>query len=113
MKKSLYRLKQAPANWVDTLTSWFEEIFFKQSSADPCTFIHKDKHSVIFFHVDELIVVGEVELSENLFLARFPNSSAHNPDTLLGMDLTMEHDHIKLSQEKIIKKGLELAGISE
>ncbi|KNZ60407.1 hypothetical protein VP01_15599g1, partial [Puccinia sorghi] len=43
----------------------------------------------------------------------FPNSSAHDPDTLLGMDLTYDSDHVTLSQKKLIEKGLELAGILE
>ncbi|KNZ62369.1 hypothetical protein VP01_127g7 [Puccinia sorghi] len=82
-------------------------------SADPCVYIHKDKHSVIFFHVDDLVVVGKVDDFEKQFLNRFPNSTAHDPDTLLGMELTMDDNQIKLSQEKLIKKGLDLAGISE
>ncbi|KNZ56696.1 hypothetical protein VP01_2340g4 [Puccinia sorghi] len=113
LKKSLYGIKQASANWFETFTSWFEQIFFKQLAADPCVFIHKDRHSIIFFHIDDLIVVGEVDQFEKLFLARFPNSSAHDPDTILGMDLTVDHEHIKFSQEKLIKKELELAGINE
>ncbi|KNZ63460.1 hypothetical protein VP01_1140g3, partial [Puccinia sorghi] len=47
------------------------------------------------------------------FLERFPNSSAHDPDTLLGMDLTYDSDHVTLSQKRLIEKGLELAGILE
>ncbi|KNZ47546.1 hypothetical protein VP01_6320g1 [Puccinia sorghi] len=71
---------------------------FGRITANPCVFIHKDKHSIIFFHVDDLIVVGEVNQFEELFLARFPNSSAHDPDTILGMDLTIDHEHIKLKE---------------
>ncbi|KAI7965997.1 hypothetical protein MJO29_001745 [Puccinia striiformis f. sp. tritici] len=113
LKKSLYGLKQAPMNWYKTLISWFAEINLRQSDADPCLFIHKDKNLFIFFHVDDLIVAGEVESFEKLFLERFPNSSAHNPDTLLGMELTYDKLCVKLSQRKLIEKGLELAGIQE
>ncbi|KNZ51420.1 hypothetical protein VP01_3962g1 [Puccinia sorghi] len=70
-------------------------------------------HSVIFFHVDDLVVVGKVDEFEKQFLIKFPNSAAHDPDTLLGMELLMDNNQIKLSQEKLIKKGLELAGIRE
>jgi hypothetical protein len=45
--------------------------------SDACLFIHKKKNSFIFFHVDDLIVVGQTERFEDLFLAHFPNSSAH------------------------------------
>lgn len=43
LKKSFYELKQAPKNWYNTLTPWFEEINFEQSTADTCLFIHKNK----------------------------------------------------------------------
>ena len=112
LKKSLYGLKQAPANWYETLTSWFEEVNFRQSTSDPCLFIHNDHHSYIFFHVDDLIVVGQVEVFEELFLNRFPESSAHDPDTLLGMDVKHTEDVITLSQEKLIDKGLALIGLT-
>ncbi|POW01580.1 hypothetical protein PSTT_12373 [Puccinia striiformis] len=113
LKKSLYGLKQAPANWYKTLTSWFIEINFHQSAADPCLFIHNNKDSFIFFHVDDLVVVGQVNSFEKLFLTRFPNSSAHDPDSLLGMELTYDNHSVQLSQKKLIEKGLELAGIQQ
>lgn len=111
LKKSLYGLKQAPKNWYDTLTGCFNQIDFFQSIADPCLFIHKNKMSFIFFHVDELIVIGDVKHFEKNFLQWFPDSSAHDPDTLLGMELTYNSDRVSLSQKKLIEKGLELAGI--
>lgn len=113
LKKSLYGLKQAPANWYDTLTGWFVDINFVQSTSDPCLFIHKDKTSFIFFHVDDLVVVGNVEAFETLFLNRFPNSTAHEPDTLLGMDVIKEQDKITLSQDKLIQKGIDLLGLQD
>ncbi|KNZ56357.1 hypothetical protein VP01_2422g1 [Puccinia sorghi] len=86
---------------------------FHQSTSDPCLFIHEDKHTHIFFHVDDLLVVGNVDAFEALFLNRFPNSTAHSPDTLLGMDVSMGTDHISLSQVKLINKGLEMLGMTE
>ncbi|KNZ60795.1 hypothetical protein VP01_149g4 [Puccinia sorghi] len=113
LKKSLYGLKQAPANWFETLTAWFKDINFVQSSSDPCLFIHQDGDLFIFFHVDDLVVAGKVEVFEELFLLRFPNSSAHEPDTLLGMELCQDSNSISLSQPKLIQKGLELLGMED
>ncbi|PLW25210.1 hypothetical protein PCASD_24627 [Puccinia coronata f. sp. avenae] len=113
LKKSLYVLKQALANWYDTLTGWFEDINFHQSTSGPCLFIHNDHTSIIFFHIDDLVVVGNVEAFEALFLNRFPNSTAHDPDTLLGMDVNIENNLIALSQEKLIDKGLDMLGLSD
>ncbi|KNZ53270.1 hypothetical protein VP01_3298g2 [Puccinia sorghi] len=92
LKKSLYRLKQAPANWFETLTSWLKDINYIQSASDRY----------------DLIVAGKVSAFEDLFKLRFPNSSAHDPDTLLGMELEQHPGLITLSQPKIIQKGLEL-----
>jgi hypothetical protein len=106
--KSLYGLKQAPKNWYETLTLWFEKIKYNPSVLDACRFIHEEKNSFIFFHVDDLIVVGKTDEFEKLFLDRFPNSSAHSPDTLLGMNLQITTDSIGLGQPALIKKGLEM-----
>ncbi|KNZ47578.1 hypothetical protein VP01_62g13 [Puccinia sorghi] len=38
---------------------------------------------------------------------------AHDPDTLLGMDVLIKKDQIKLHQQKLIKKGLELIGLKD
>ncbi|KNZ62093.1 hypothetical protein VP01_1314g6 [Puccinia sorghi] len=92
---------------------WEDIINFKQSTADPCLYIHQERHSYIFFHVDDLVVIGNVNKFEALFLKQFPNSSAHEPDTLLGMDLTYDEKSVSLSQKKLIKKGLEMAGMLE
>ncbi|KNZ54403.1 hypothetical protein VP01_2957g1 [Puccinia sorghi] len=73
----------------------------------------KDGDSFVFFHVDDLIVAGKVDVFEDLFLLRFPNSSAHDPDTLLGMELNQDANSVTLSQPKLIKKGLELLGMED
>jgi transposase InsO family protein len=111
--KSLYGLKQAPKNWFETLTGWFKEINYLPSLSDACLFIHEERNSFIFFHVDDLIVVGRTDEFEDLFLQRFPNSSAHDPDTLLGMNLQISDSSITLSQPALIKKGLEMLDMLE
>jgi hypothetical protein len=106
--KSLYGLKQAPKNWYKTLTGWFEDIDYNPLISDACLFIHKKKNSFIFFHVDDLIVVGQTDEFERLFLEQFPKSTAHSPDTLLGMNLNILPGSIELSQPSLIDKGLEI-----
>ena len=106
-------MKQAPANWYKTLKAWFKEINFTQSASDPRLFIHKDKDFFIFFHVDNLVVVGKVEAFETLFINRFPISTAHKPDTLLGMDVCKEEELIALLQAKLIEKGVLLLGLQD
>ncbi|KNZ55344.1 hypothetical protein VP01_2704g6 [Puccinia sorghi] len=43
----------------------------------------------------------------------FPNSTAHSPDTLLGMNLNINSDSIELSQPGLIKKGLEMLDLTD
>ncbi|KNZ53367.1 hypothetical protein VP01_3263g3 [Puccinia sorghi] len=90
-----------------------QEIEYNPSVSDACLFIHKKKDSFIFFHVDDLIVVGKTDSFEKAFLERFPNSSAHSPDTLLGMNLNILNDSIELSQSALIQKGLELLNMED
>ncbi|KNZ48178.1 hypothetical protein VP01_5855g1 [Puccinia sorghi] len=71
---------------------WFKEINYTPSTSDACLLIHREKNSFIFFHIDDLIVVGQTEEFNTLFLDRFPNSSAHDPDTLLGMNGSVHED---------------------
>jgi hypothetical protein len=113
LKKSLYGLKQAPENWYKTLTTWFEEIHFHQSTSDPCRYVHNDKHTYIFFHVDDLVVFGNVDAFETLFLNQFLNLTVHDPDTLLGMDVYQTEDSIPLLQEKLLEKGLCMLGMND
>lgn len=42
-----------------------------------------------------------------MFLDQFPDASAHSPNTLLGMEITINESCCSLSQIKLIKKGLE------
>jgi hypothetical protein len=72
-----------------------------------------DQKTFIFFHVDNLLEVGDAESFEEIFLKRFPNSSAHSPNTLLGMDLETGKEYVKLSQRKLIEKGLNMLGMNE
>ncbi|KAI7962507.1 hypothetical protein MJO28_000601 [Puccinia striiformis f. sp. tritici] len=67
LKKALYGLKQAPKNWYETLTSWLESVGFFESNCDPCLYLCDDNVSRLFFHVDDLVLVG----SGNNFKEKF------------------------------------------
>ncbi|KNZ57738.1 hypothetical protein VP01_2085g1 [Puccinia sorghi] len=59
LKKSLYGLKKTQENW-------FETTHFM-------VFIHKDKNSVIFFHIDNSIVIGKFDQFKKPFVVFFSN----------------------------------------
>ncbi|KNZ57541.1 hypothetical protein VP01_2131g2 [Puccinia sorghi] len=102
---------------IEAISSIFKasqvSIEYSPSISDTCLFIHNNKNSFIFFHMDDLIVVGQTDEFEKLFLARFPNSMAHSPDTLLGMNLSLKPGEIELSQPTLIEKGLEMLGLTD
>ncbi|KNZ49955.1 hypothetical protein VP01_4672g1 [Puccinia sorghi] len=80
-------------------------ISFKLSTSDPCLFIHRNKKSFIFFHVDNLVVMDDVENFGTAFLKRFPNSSGHDPNTLLGMNLSYDSNCVSISKEAHCKRA--------
>ena len=105
-------MKQAPKNWYETLVSWLESIGFVESNCDPCLYLCNDRVSQIFFHVDDLILVGPGNDFKNKFEKRFSNSASHKPNTILGMKFKRIRHKILLSQPKNVEHGLEELGLT-
>ncbi|KNZ44116.1 hypothetical protein VP01_94g3 [Puccinia sorghi] len=68
---------------------------------------------MIFFHVDDLVLVGPGNNFKQEFENRFRNSSCHEPNTILGMKFEKEKDKIKLSLPNHIEHGLEELGLTD
>ncbi|KNZ59740.1 hypothetical protein VP01_166g2 [Puccinia sorghi] len=98
-------------NWYKTLTKWLNSIGFYESSSDPCLYLCDDNISRVFFHVDDLILVGPGNNFEIEFENRFKNSSRHAPNTILGMKFERDNNQIKLSLPNHIQHGLEELGL--
>ncbi|KNZ53814.1 uncharacterized protein VP01_3129g2 [Puccinia sorghi] len=113
LKKALYGLKQAPKNWYETLTGWLKSVGFKELACNPCMYACDDGISFIFFHVDDLVLVGPGNDFKNKFADRFSNSACHPPNTLLGMKFEKIGSKICLLQPKHINHGLEELGLTE
>ncbi|KNZ53775.1 hypothetical protein VP01_3139g3 [Puccinia sorghi] len=58
---------------------------FKESACNPCMYACNDGVSFIFFHVDDLVLVGPGNNFKKKFADWFSNSACHPPNTLLGM----------------------------
>ncbi|KNZ45299.1 hypothetical protein VP01_827g1 [Puccinia sorghi] len=86
---------------------------FHESNCDPCLYICDDKISMVFFHVDDLILVGPGNNFEREFVIRFSNSSCHNPNTILGMKFEKNDNRIQLSLPNHIQHGLEELGLQD
>lgn len=107
LKKSLYGLKQSPKNWYETLTGWLHSIRFMESSCDLCLYICNDSVAMIFFHIDDLILVVPGNNFEKEFKTCFSNSLCHKPNTILGMKFERDGNMIKLSLPNHIEHGEE------
>lgn len=94
------------------LINWIKSQGFKESNCNPCLYMGVDKISVVFFHVNDLIVAGDMNGFKDAFLSKFHNSSAHKPNTLLGMKVEHRNGLIQLSLPLHIEKGLEELDIS-
>ncbi|KNZ54968.1 hypothetical protein VP01_2804g2 [Puccinia sorghi] len=84
-----------------------------KSACDPCMYACEDGISFIFFHVDDLVLVGHGNDFKNKFVDRFSNSACHPPNTLLGMKFEKFSNTICLSQPKHINHGLEELGLTK
>jgi hypothetical protein len=67
--------------------------------------------SRIFFHVDDLILVGPGDDFKTKFEDHFNNSSCHAPNTILGMKFERIGHKILLSKPQHIDHGLEELGL--
>lgn len=89
LKKSLYGLKQAPRNWYRMLSEWIKDQGFRESECNPCLYLGNNQVSVIYFHVDDLLMAGNVKVFEEKFLARFKDSTSHTPSLTIGAYITL------------------------
>ncbi|GBN36690.1 Retrovirus-related Pol polyprotein from transposon TNT 1-94 [Araneus ventricosus] len=77
LNKSLYGLKQAPRQWFHKFHQFMNKVKFKQSTADPCIFIRKEKARkiIICLYVDDLLIAwsdpDEVKTVINLLQNEF------------------------------------------
>ena len=67
-KRSIYGLKQSPQCWNHALDSQLKEMGFKQTSSDPCLYVHFDSEGVMFFvavYVDDIVLGVRSEAKMN------------------------------------------------
>ncbi|KAI0994623.1 hypothetical protein K3495_g13557 [Podosphaera aphanis] len=56
--RSLYGLKQAGRDWNLLLRNFLIERKFAQSKADPCVYIHEERHIKMLVYVDDIIAAS-------------------------------------------------------
>ncbi|KAA8490487.1 Retrovirus-related Pol polyprotein from transposon TNT 1-94 [Porphyridium purpureum] len=65
LRKAIYGLKQASRAWNQVLVQALKEINFSESTADPCLFSKGPNGPYIMIYVDDLVFIGEDEVTSN------------------------------------------------
>lgn len=68
LNRSIYGLKQSPRCWNHALDSRLKEMGFKQTSGDPCLYVHLDSEGEMFLvavYVDDIVLGGRSEAKMN------------------------------------------------
>ncbi|KNZ52525.1 uncharacterized protein VP01_3544g1, partial [Puccinia sorghi] len=92
LKKALYGLKQAPKNC--------------ESQCDPFLYVCENGQFFIFFHIEDLVLVGFGNDFKKKIAEKFSNSACHPPNNLLGMKIEKEGNKIFLLKPQNIAHGL-------
>jgi histone deacetylase 1/2 len=112
--KNLYGLRQAGANWFDTLRNSLLSYGFKQSTIDPCLFLRKD--IIIVLYVDDCILFARSDAVLDNFLSNLKDSftltSAMDVGAFLGIDIRRNAEgFLELTQPGLIGKIVEACGL--
>ena len=111
----LYGLEEAPKEFNKLLTSTFTSIGFKQTRADPCIFIRKEKSQGATYvgdHIDDFMVVApnkdiRIKIIEDLKKTFKDITSAFENFSYLGLLIERNKSKIKISQPGLLEEILE------
>ena len=118
LKKSLYGLKQASANWYSMLKTALEARGLKESVADPCVFMRNDL--IVLCYVDDCIILSPKKQIIDEFIAsletgpeNFVFTDEGDIQRYLGVEINTLADGtgFKLTQPHLIERILEAAHI--
>ncbi|GJS66193.1 putative ribonuclease H-like domain-containing protein [Tanacetum coccineum] len=114
LKKALYRLKQAPRAWYDTLSKFLLAQGFSKGVVDPTLFIQKtDKHTLhVQIIVDDIIFAStdpkDCDRFSNEMISKFQMSMMGQISFFLGLQISQNPRGIFINQSKyaneILKK---------
>ena len=72
--RALYGLKQSPDLWYRNLSEALIELNLEPISGVDCLFISQDSHILLFFFVDDIVLLYEKEVLESSGYLRNPIS---------------------------------------
>ena len=112
--KNLYGLRQAGANWYDTLKTTLLSHGFQQSTVDPCLFLRKDL--ILVLYVDDCLLFARTDAVLDDFLSKlkstFSLTSEMDVGAFLGIDIIRNPDgFMELTQPGLIRKIIQACGL--
>ena len=119
LSKSLYGLKQASANWFETLKAGFNSRYFEPSQVDPCVFLRKDE--IVLVYVDDCIIVSKDSQNiEDLVISlktgpeNFLLTDKGDIEHDIGVEIRpLKGDTFELCQPHLIKKVLDFLDLPD
>nr|GEW97939.1 retrovirus-related Pol polyprotein from transposon TNT 1-94 [Tanacetum cinerariifolium] len=117
LKKSLYRLKQAPRTWYDILSKFLLSQAFSKGTMDPTLFIRRQGKDILLvqIYVDDIIFVSTTpELCDQfskLTCLKFKMSMMGKISFFLGLQISQSPRGIFLNQSKYALESLKKYGM--
>ena len=115
LKKSLYRLKQAPRKWYKKFGSFMMSHGYNRTTYDHCVFIRKffdDDFVIYLLYVDDMLIIGhdssKIDRLKRELSKYFAMKDLGSVKQILGMKICYDRKNRKLwlSQEIYIEKVL-------
>ena len=126
LKKCLYGLQEAARVWYDLISKLLIDDGFTRSEWDKCLFFRKDEngeYTYISLYVDDLLIFGKdciaVDSVIRVLEERFKGEvtvKEGNKISFLGLEISINDDHTKISQSNYVKgilKDLDIVGAAK
>lgn len=117
LKRCIYGLKQAPREWFARLTNFLRPYGFASSTFDPCVLAHESGNLFLAIYVDDITVFGDkgplLDQTIELLKTEFKVNDLGDINWLLGIQIDMTPEGIKLSQGAFIDKILQRFGMHD
>nr|GEU50787.1 retrovirus-related Pol polyprotein from transposon TNT 1-94 [Tanacetum cinerariifolium] len=117
LKKDLYRLKQAPRAWYDTLSIFLLDKKFSKGAVDPTLFTRKiGKHIILVqIYVDDIIFASTdpkaCDIFSNEMSSKFQMSMIGQMIFFLGLQVSQSPEGIFINQSKFALETLKKYGM--
>ena len=117
----IYGEASAPVRWENTVAPWLEEQGFIRGDNEKCVFYHPERDLLLLLYVDDCLVDGEEEDIKwifDLLDERFACKDGEwldqdTPLDYLGMEMSLDADHIYLSMSNYIQNTIKLLGFDK